>query len=73
MPITDSNGITYVPWSAGTKVGYQLLHPSGAIQYLYFNPSDNDSEGVSNVFVYCGEYADPSIDEALHHYKLEAL
>lgn len=68
--LSDQNGLTYEPWALGPMIGYRVWHPDGQVRYLYFNPSDDDSEGESNVFVYYGPEGDPSADTALHHYVI---
>jgi hypothetical protein len=67
-------GVTYVPFVDGTRVGYEVRDDSGASpnQYLYFNPTTDtgDAEGVPNVFVYLGYENDPGGDLPLHFYDI---
>lgn len=54
---TDANGVTYVAVLGGLKI----IHPNKDVEYLYLNPSSDDSDGLSNVFVYLdkGNYESP--------------
>lgn len=55
--LTDDNGVRYTPILGG----YEVTLPDGEVKYLYLNPSSEDSDGLSNVFVYYdeGDYAHP--------------
>lgn len=67
-------GVTYVPFVDGERVGYEVRDDSGEHKpiYLYFNPSSDSDDGQSNVFVYMGEDNDPggANDVPLHFYDI---
>ena len=48
LPLTDDNGVRYTPILGG----WRLTHPDGVVEYVYLNPSSDDTDGLSNVFVY---------------------
>jgi len=64
--------VQYEPWSGtdATVIGLKITHlPTGTVEYLYFNPSDNqDGDDVANVFVYHGSTGDPACDMPVNHY-----
>lgn len=59
---TDMHGAKYEPWSNGQAVGFKVTRCDGFVEYVYLNPSSEDSEGQSNVFFYQGQDADPATD-----------
>ena len=61
---------TFEPWTSGPLSGLKCTGQDGRVSYLYFNPSDTDSEGQANAFVYQGEHGDPAKDHPLHHYAI---
>jgi hypothetical protein len=71
--VTTATGLVYKPWALNGAVGYELVHPSGAVQYIYFNPSLDSDDGVDNVVVYCGSAGDPAEDEAVTHFDIEVI
>lgn len=48
VDLTDDNGVHYTPIMGGYKVTF----PDGVVKYIYLNPSSDDTDGLSNVFVY---------------------
>lgn len=58
----DAQGVTWEPFIAtvdGEEIaGFRATHPDGRVERVYLQPSTDDSEGVSNVFLYHDE-ADP--------------
>lgn len=60
--MTDAHGTRYEPWFGNGMVGYKVTGASGKVRYVYLNPSDEDSAGKSNVFLYEGETGDPAQD-----------
>lgn len=73
IEVHAENGVVYEPWALGEMVGYRIWHPSGAVQYIYLNPSTDSADGVNNVVVYIGSSGDPAEDEPCHHYDIDAL
>lgn len=61
----DAHGTTYEPWMDGEMVGYKITRADGSVRFLYFNPSDDDSDGKSNAFVYFGKTGDPAEDNTI--------
>lgn len=61
---------TYVPWTDGHAVGYRVTDDDGRDEFIYLNPSSDDSDGEPNVFVYRGPHGDPSQDQPLHFYRV---
>lgn len=57
--IRDAHGATYTPWTNGWAVGLACSR-GGRTDYLYLNPSSEDDEGVSTVFLYVGKDGDPA-------------
>lgn len=66
----EQTGVIYEPWTNGWAIGYRVRFPEGPDEFIYLNPSNNDSEGVPNVFLYHGSHGDPALDEAFYHYTL---
>lgn len=56
---TDENGMQYEPWTNGYAVGFKCTRPDESVHYVYLNPSSEDSDGMSNVFLYEGPNGDP--------------
>lgn len=69
--VTSSTGLVYKPWSMGAMVGYEMTHPSGVVNYIYFNPTAHSDDGVDNVFVYYGTAGEPHEDEAITHLEVD--
>jgi hypothetical protein len=69
----EDAGTTYTPWTNGRAVGYQVRHPGGRVEFIYFNPSGGSGgaeDHTPNVFVYRGPAGDPDADEPRHFYDL---
>jgi hypothetical protein len=65
----DGQRVTYEQWSDGMMVGYRVTREDGAVEFIYFNPSDNyDGFDDPNVFVYIGPYGDPAMDFPAMHF-----
>lgn len=56
----DAHGTQYEAMQ--NFVGYKVTKPDGVVSYLYFNPSSESDDGVSNVFVYQGPHGEPGDD-----------
>lgn len=69
--VTTSSGLVYKPWTMGAVVGYEMTHPSGAVNYIYFNPTIQPDDDTDNVFVYCGSAGEPNEDEAISHFEVD--
>ena len=65
--VDEGTGTTYEPWTDGYAVGFKVER-DGKVEFIYLNPSVDDDAGEPNVFVYQGEYGDPSRDGPVHHY-----
>lgn len=67
-------GVTYIPFIDGPRIGYRIVTESGAApdEYLYFNPTSDTGElhGTPNVFVYMGYENDPTGDLPVHFYDI---
>lgn len=63
--LTDAHGTRYEPWEDDGLVGYRVTDKRGRVSYLYLSPSDEDSDGRSNVFLYRGGAGDPGLDAPL--------
>lgn len=71
LELDTPEGVTYVPFVDGPRVGYEIRRDGRAPTYLYFNPSSESDDGQPNVFVYMGEDNDPSADDVpLHFYDI---
>lgn len=57
--LTDDNGVRYTPILGG----YEVVLPDGVVKYVYLNPSSDDTDGLSNVFVYFdeGNFENPEV------------
>ena len=64
--MTDAYGTVYEPWQDGDLVGFKVTDRNGKVSYIYLYPSDEDSDGRSNVFLYQGETGDPSEDRSVY-------
>jgi hypothetical protein len=60
----------YTPWTDGYAVGFRCEAASGRIEYIYLNPSSEDSEGQPNVFLYQGAAGDPGIDGSITYFEV---
>lgn len=52
----------YKPWTDGYAVGFECQVDGKTVNYVYLNPSSEDSEGEANVFIYIGPHGDPALD-----------
>jgi hypothetical protein len=50
--IQTEEGATYTPWTDGYAVGFHVTAPGKPDRWLLLNPSQTDSLGESNAFVY---------------------
>lgn len=67
----DQHGTTYEPWSDGVAVGFKVTRAAnGLVEYVYLNPSGEDSDGQPNVFFYQGNKGDPGEDIAVCYQNL---
>jgi len=48
---TDAHGATYEPWSDGVAIGYKVTR-NGHVEYVFLNPSSEDDNCLSTVFLY---------------------
>lgn len=66
LPIGDE--LELIPFidPENSVVGYEVKNEEGQAEYIYFNPSSEDTDDP-NVFIYQGEEGDPSNDGALMH------
>lgn len=60
-----SGPITYKPWTNGHAIGFECVHQSGAVSYIYLNPSTNPDPEQQDVFLYHGAAGDPAQDAAV--------
>lgn len=64
--VVSTPHVTYEPWTDGYAVGYKVTHrATGAVEYVYLNPSNEGVEDRPDVFLYHGNNADPARDAAL--------
>lgn len=66
-------GTKYEAWTDGYAVGFQVTLVSGAVRYIYLNPSNDGTaeDERPNVFVYMGPDGDPARnDTPYHHYDI---
>ena len=69
VPDTQGRTVIYRPWTDGYAVGFKVTREDGKVEYIYFNPSNNDDGSDDpNVFVYTGEHGDPSQDTPSVHF-----
>lgn len=66
----EGAGVTYEPWTNGFAVGFKCSREGQPDEYIYLNPSTDDTNGVPNVFVYQGTHGDPALDGAEHYYPV---
>lgn len=71
--VKTATGLVYEPWALGEMIGFRVWHPSGAVEYIYLNPSSDSSDDVDNVVVYQGAEGDPSVDKPLAHFDIPLL
>lgn len=45
-------GVTYTPWTDGWAIGFKVTSPGQSDRYILLNPSNTDSIGEANCFVY---------------------
>jgi hypothetical protein len=69
--LTVDGGVKLEPWTDGHAVGFRIERPNGDVEYIYLNPSTEDSEGKPTVFLYQGAGGDPAMDAAQHWYGLD--
>lgn len=53
--VEDEHGTVYIPFTDGWAVGFKVTPPDGVVQWVYLNPSNADTNGESNVFLYHDE------------------
>ena len=50
--VETDQGATYTPWTNGFAVGYKVTDDGKPDRYILLNPSEADTNGEDNVFVY---------------------
>jgi hypothetical protein len=62
--------VKYTPFISGQIAGLKCELPDGTIEYIYLNPSEEETDDTPNVFLYQGATGDPAEDAPQHHYLI---
>lgn len=71
--VRDVHETTYIPWTDGYAIGFRCIRKGQKDVFVYINPSSEDDEGVSNVFVYAGLHGDPRDDQPITYFNLNSV
>jgi hypothetical protein len=64
---TDAIGTEYQPFFDGWTLGFRVTPPDKVVQWVYLNPSQDDTNGESNVFLYHDEGEEMHFSGALSY------
>lgn len=62
--VATEQGATYTPWTDGWGIGYKVTAPGQPDRFIFLNPSDADTLGEANCFIYV-ESVDVSVPDVV--------
>lgn len=62
----DAQGVTWTPFVDNSTglVGFTARHPDGRVRQIFLNPSSDDDDGTSTVFLYEADGDDLAVHSA---------